>query len=411
MLTDETSVIRYSIASGVTSYAIPFAYWDKEEIVVKITESDLSLTTLTLNTDYSLSTPDGESGTLTKLTDWGDATKLTIIRKVDTTQEKDFINGQTIDAEEVEESLDKLTAIVQEHKEHLTRTVKVPEDEAGTDITLPPKSVRKGSSASGAMIGFGPDGVTMLSRDLAQFDSDVSAAAASAAAAAISETNAGQSESKAKTSETNAKTSEDNAKSSETKAKTSENNAKSSETNASTYRTAAGNSATAAATSEGNAEAWAVGQRGGTDVPQTDPTYHNNSKYYAGIVEDRMGPFDFSKNTPNGGLLPAIIPSEDSRPEITDLMETQANRSVTDLMELEESRSMTELFETEAHEDRLLSELIPKDNEELVCLHTVASAPASMTAEGLKGQVYYDTDYLYICVATNTWRRVALSTF
>lgn len=30
-----------------------------------------------------------------------------------------------------------------------------------------------------------------------------------------------------------------------------------------------------------DAEAWAVGQRDGTDVPDTDPTYHNNSKYWS----------------------------------------------------------------------------------------------------------------------------------
>ena len=30
-----------------------------------------------------------------------------------------------------------------------------------------------------------------------------------------------------------------------------------------------------------NAEAWAVGNRGGSAVPSTDPAYHNNSKYYA----------------------------------------------------------------------------------------------------------------------------------
>lgn len=34
-----------------------------------------------------------------------------------------------------------------------------------------------------------------------------------------------------------------------------------------------------------NAEAWAVGQRGGVDVPSTDPTYHNNAKYYAGQAQ------------------------------------------------------------------------------------------------------------------------------
>lgn len=30
-----------------------------------------------------------------------------------------------------------------------------------------------------------------------------------------------------------------------------------------------------------DAEAWAVGQRNGSDVPSTDPTYHNNAKYYS----------------------------------------------------------------------------------------------------------------------------------
>jgi len=33
------------------------------------------------------------------------------------------------------------------------------------------------------------------------------------------------------------------------------------------------------------AEAWAVGQREGEDVPDTDPAYHNNSKYYAEQAE------------------------------------------------------------------------------------------------------------------------------
>lgn len=33
--------------------------------------------------------------------------------------------------------------------------------------------------------------------------------------------------------------------------------------------------------SEYAAEAWATGQRGGVDVPETDETYHNNAKYYA----------------------------------------------------------------------------------------------------------------------------------
>ena len=45
----------------------------------------------------------------------------------------------------------------------------------------------------------------------------------------------------------------------------------------------------AAETAEDNAEAWAVGQKDGVDVPDTDPTYHNNSKYYKELAETARG--------------------------------------------------------------------------------------------------------------------------
>lgn len=37
--------------------------------------------------------------------------------------------------------------------------------------------------------------------------------------------------------------------------------------------------------------------------------------------------------------------------------------------------------------------------------------PASATASGIRGDMAADSNYLYICVATNTWKRVALSTW
>ena len=46
-------------------------------------------------------------------------------------------------------------------------------------------------------------------------------------------------------------------------------------------KTGAENAADAADDSAEDAEAWAVGQRNGTDVPSTDPTYHNNAKYWS----------------------------------------------------------------------------------------------------------------------------------
>jgi hypothetical protein len=42
---------------------------------------------------------------------------------------------------------------------------------------------------------------------------------------------------------------------------------------------------------------------------------------------------------------------------------------------------------------------------------TSPSVPASATASGVKGQISYDSNYFYVCVATNTWKRTALSTW
>ena len=41
----------------------------------------------------------------------------------------------------------------------------------------------------------------------------------------------------------------------------------------------------------------------------------------------------------------------------------------------------------------------------------VGTAPASATATGTAGDIRYDADYIYICTATNTWKRAAISTW
>lgn len=67
-----------------------------------------------------------------------------------------------------------------------------------------------------------------------------------------------------------------------------------SESNAAASATAAANSATAAATNKSDSEAYAIGERNGSAVPSTDPTYHNNSKYYSEVAQQAAA----------GGLIP-----------------------------------------------------------------------------------------------------------
>lgn len=39
------------------------------------------------------------------------------------------------------------------------------------------------------------------------------------------------------------------------------------------------------------------------------------------------------------------------------------------------------------------------------------TVPASSSATGTAGQISWDSDYVYICVANNTWKRIALTSF
>jgi len=40
-----------------------------------------------------------------------------------------------------------------------------------------------------------------------------------------------------------------------------------------------------------------------------------------------------------------------------------------------------------------------------------AKTPASATATGTAGEICWDANYIYVCTATNTWKRVAISTW
>lgn len=54
---------------------------------------------------------------------------------------------------------------------------------------------------------------------------------------------------------------------------------------------------------------------------------------------------------------------------------------------------------------------IPEEPAAGIFLCEADSAPTSSSSNGYQGEFYMDEDYFYLCIATNTWRRVALSTF
>ena len=112
----------------------------------------------------------------------------------------------------------------------------------------------------------------------------------------------------AATSAQNAASSESSAKSANTSAQGAKTAAESAKTAAENAKTSAQSSAFSAETSAQNAaqdaedaEAWAVGQRNGVNVPSTDPAYQNNAKYYKDLAQAASGGGVLSVNgkTPN----------------------------------------------------------------------------------------------------------------
>ena len=58
------------------------------------------------------------------------------------------------------------------------------------------------------------------------------------------------------------------------------------------------------------AEAWAVGQRAGEDVPQTDPAWHNNAKWHAGQAEGHAEDAEaWAEGTRNGAAVGTTDPA------------------------------------------------------------------------------------------------------
>lgn len=44
-------------------------------------------------------------------------------------------------------------------------------------------------------------------------------------------------------------------------------------------------------------------------------------------------------------------------------------------------------------------------------LTVATTAPSTATSTGVKGTIAFDTSNIYVCTATNTWKRVAIATF
>jgi hypothetical protein len=56
---------------------------------------------------------------------------------------------------------------------------------------------------------------------------------------------------------------------------------------------------------------------------------------------------------------------------------------------------------------KLSNDIVRINDLQIVDIST--TVPATSTSTGQKGQIVYSEDYIYVCIATDTWKRVAIS--
>ena len=149
MLTTTVCIVHYDISANDDEsrggvYVIPFRYFADSDVKAILSDSTNTYSPLDLefNADYTVSGYEDEevasgAGSLTRINNW-DFDKydtLTVYRDTEGIQPVDLLNGNRINADNLEWLMDRLYARMQELRDYQLRSVHV----SKTDTTIPAK--------------------------------------------------------------------------------------------------------------------------------------------------------------------------------------------------------------------------------------------------------------------------------
>jgi len=143
-ISSTTNRAQFNCNGSTTSFPFTFKYVEASDLQVYLHNTVTgAMTLLTLNVDYEI-TPaiPGPGGTLDFLGTYLSSPPvsgytLTILRFIARTQEVDFINGDSLDENNIEGMGDKLTMMVQDLDERIGRAVTVPPTSGISNISVP----------------------------------------------------------------------------------------------------------------------------------------------------------------------------------------------------------------------------------------------------------------------------------
>lgn len=187
--------------TGTSVFVYDFKIFNSSDLLVQIlTILDGSLETLVETTDYTVSGVGDAGGGNVTLTvasfpsGLSPLYKIILTRNVPITQTTDYVENDSFPAETHEEALDKLTMIVQQQDEKISRAV-LQSPDLSSDLILPTPEADK-------VIGWNSAGTGLENKSTDQSAAD--AAIAAQAAAELAEAHAELAETNAETAEANA---------------------------------------------------------------------------------------------------------------------------------------------------------------------------------------------------------------
>lgn len=153
-----TATVSYNCNGVTTSFTYPFQVLEDDDILAIKKATDGTQTTLTLNSNYTVTGAGNDAGGTVVLSAGSVCASgytLKIMRQMDLLQETDYVDGDAFSAESFEDALDKQTLILQELDERADRSVAFPK--TGTAIGNEVDGVEFVNRAN-KTIGFDVDG-------------------------------------------------------------------------------------------------------------------------------------------------------------------------------------------------------------------------------------------------------------
>ena len=309
-VSSSTNRVSYSGNGTLTTFAYTFKVFDESDLTVIIRASNGTETTQTITTDYTVTgVGDVGGGNVVFTTAPASTETVVILREQGLTQGLDLVANDPFPAQSLEEALDKLTFMVQQHDEELGRAIKASKTNTltGSEFTI------SASDRANKVFSFDSSGDVNITQAIGTFRGDWAASTSyvvrdivkdtnnnniyiantahtssgsvplssnadiakwdllvDAASATTSATNAAASETAAQTAQTAAETAQAAAETAETNAETAQTAAETAKTGAETAKTAAETAQTAAETALDSFDDRYLGAK------STDPTVDND---------------------------------------------------------------------------------------------------------------------------------------